>query len=99
MLEIYKQFLHPHLNIDKQIFETIILITHREKSTSASRFQCPILYFILIGQILCAFYWIFHSFYSKEGGHIGCVGGNHDQSKKPPDPSYQASRRCFRRNL
>lgn len=73
--------------------------THREECARAARLQGAVLDFVLIGEVLRALDGILHALYGEEGGHVGGVGGDHDEGEEPPDPRHQARGRRLRRDL
>lgn len=59
--------------------------SHLEEGHGGPVFDCPILDFGLLGQVIRRVYGRFHALHSQKGSQVGRVGGDDDQGEGPPE--------------
>lgn len=86
-----------HLNdwwLRRQVDDVLVCITtpfagrwkwnYLKKGHGGAVPYSAVLYFGLLGQIICRVDWWVHSLHSEEGSQVGSVRGDDDQGKEPP---------------
>lgn len=69
--------------------------SHLEEGHGGPVFDCPILDFGLLGQVIRRVYGRFHALHSQKGSQVGRVGGDDDQREEPPDATNDACGQGF----
>ncbi len=94
-LEIFS-FFHslspPWTKHTRSPLKPLALATYPEELFGGAWVKSTICYVCLLGQVLSALNGRHHPLHSEESSQVGRVGGDDDESEKPPHSTHDASR-------